>query len=118
MAAKRILIVEDEPLIAMLLEDFLESLGHEVHAHCETLADAVETIEAGGFDAAVLDVNLRGEHVWPAASLMREKSLPFVIASGGHVEEPPPELAHVPMLANPSPTHSPAAPVNRLYSTG
>ena len=116
MTAKRILIVEDEPLIAMMLEDFLESLGHKVHAHCETLGDAIEVIEGGGFDGAVLDVNLRGEHVWPAAKLMREKSLPFLIASGGHVDEPPAEFAAVPMLDKPFTIHRVEGAVQKLFA--
>ena len=101
MTAKRILIVEDEPLIAMMLEDFLESLGHEVHAHCETLCDAIEAIEGGGFDLAIVDVNLQGEAVWPAATMLRENSIPFMIATGGHVDDPPAEFATTPMLGKP-----------------
>ncbi|NUQ18346.1 MAG: response regulator, partial [Sphingomonas sp.] len=62
MASPRsILIVEDEPLIAMMLEDFLDSLGHKVQSTCETVECALEEVEKGGFDLAILDVNLKGE---------------------------------------------------------
>ena len=67
-AARSILIVEDEPLIAMMLEDFLESLGHSICASCDSVADALTEVEKGGFDLAILDVNLKGENVWPVAS--------------------------------------------------
>ena len=98
---RAILVVEDEPLIAMMLEDFLETLGHSVHASCDNLADALGQCERGGFDLAILDVNLKGELVWPAASALRKRGVPFVIASGGHVEPPPPEFADAPMLEKP-----------------
>ncbi|MBW0145004.1 response regulator [Sphingomicrobium clamense] len=101
MAGERILIVEDEPLIAMMLEDFLESLGYVVHATCETLAEALAAVEGGGFDLAVLDVNLQGESVWPAAEKLRERGVPFLLASGGHVDAPPSDFANAPMLAKP-----------------
>jgi CheY-like chemotaxis protein len=98
---RSILVVEDEPLIAMMLEDFLETLGHRIHASCDNLPDAVAQCEAGGFDLAILDVNLKGEMVWPAAEVLRERGVPFVIASGGHVEPPPSAFADAPLLEKP-----------------
>ena len=56
---RRILIVEDEPLIAMMLEDFIESLGHEVRGPCESVTEALAMVEADGFDLAILDVHAR-----------------------------------------------------------
>ena len=100
-ASRSILIVEDEPLIAMMLEDFLESLGYSVHASCENVADALQQVELGGFDVAILDVNLNGKTAWPVAHKLRENNIPFVIATGGHVEPPPPEFANVPVIEKP-----------------
>lgn len=86
----------------MMLEDFISSLGHDVAGPCETVADALATIDGGQqFDLAILDVNLKGESVWPVASALRERSIPFVLASGGHVEPPPPEFADTPMIEKP-----------------
>lgn len=99
--ARSILVVEDEPLIAMMLEDFLETLGHKVHATCETVQHSLEAVDGGGFDVAILDVNVNGESVWPVAHKLREKNIPFVIATGGHVEPPPPEFAQVPVIEKP-----------------
>lgn len=101
MAGRSILVVEDEPLIALMLEDFLETLGHTVHGSCETVDDAVREAEKGGFDLAILDVNLGGVTAWPVARKLREKQIPFVIATGGHVEPPPPEFANVPTIEKP-----------------
>ena len=96
-----ILIVEDEPLIAMMLEDFLDSLGHKVKGICESVGEARAAVEEGGFDLAILDVNLKGENIWPVASEMRARGIPFVIASGGHVDPPPAEFDNVPMIDKP-----------------
>jgi CheY-like chemotaxis protein len=100
-AARNILIVEDEPLIAMMLEDFLDSLGHRVHGTCDSVECALDETRKGGFDLAILDVNLKGENVWPVATLLREKNVPFVIATGGHVDPPPPEFKDAPVIEKP-----------------
>jgi DNA-binding response OmpR family regulator len=101
MGQRSILVVEDEPLIAMMLEDFLESLGHSVTATCESVSDALVHADKGGFDVAILDVNLKGESVWPVATMLRERNVPFVIATGGHVDPPPAEFANVPVIEKP-----------------
>ena len=62
---------------------------------------ALEEVEKGGFDLAILDVNLKGENVWPVATRLREKKVPFVIATGGHVDPPPPEFNDAPVIEKP-----------------
>jgi CheY-like chemotaxis protein len=100
-AGRSILIVEDEPLIAMMLEDFLDSLGHRVAATCDTVADALARVGQGGFDIAIIDVNLNGEQVWPVADHLAAAGVPYILATGGHIEPPPPEHAGVPVLLKP-----------------
>lgn len=81
---QRILLVEDEPLIAMMLEDFLEVLDKTLVGTADTVGAALALITAGGVDAAILDVNLRGgEQSWPIADALAEKGIPFVFATGG-----------------------------------
>jgi CheY-like chemotaxis protein len=99
--SRSILIVEDEPLIAMMLEDFILSLGHEVSGNCDSVSAALKEIESSEFDLAILDVNLKGESVWPVAAALREKGTPFVLATGGHVDPPPAEFARVPTIEKP-----------------
>jgi DNA-binding response OmpR family regulator len=99
--SRSILIVEDEPLIAMMLEDFILSLGHEVSGSCDSVSSALREIEEGECDLAILDVNLKGESVWPVASALRKKGTPFVLATGGHVDPPPAEFAGVPTIEKP-----------------
>ena len=81
---RKIFVVEDEPLIAMMLEDFLDALGYEQAGGADSVATALEGVERGGFDAAILDVNLRGgERCWPVADALAERGIPFVLATGG-----------------------------------
>ncbi len=83
-ASDRILLVEDEPLIAMMLEDFVDVLGHRVVGTADCVAVALNIIESGGIDAAILDVNLRGgEKSWPIADALAAREIPFVLATGG-----------------------------------
>lgn len=99
---RSILIVEDEPLIAMMLEDFLESLGHEIVGTCETVEDTMAMIDKGGFDVAIVDVHLKnGEHIWPVADRLDDEGIPFILATGGHIEPPPARHAAAPVLSKP-----------------
>ena len=83
-APQHILIVEDEPLIAMMLEDFLEVLGKTHAGTADTVEAALALIAAGGIDAAVVDVNLRGgEKSFPVADALAAGGIPFVFATGG-----------------------------------
>ena len=100
-SSRSILIVEDEPLIAMMLEDFILSLGHQVSGNCDNVGTALKEVERGEFDLAILDVNLKGESVWPVAKALRDKGTPFVLATGGHVDPPPVEFKNVPTIEKP-----------------
>lgn len=83
-APHTLLIVEDEPLIAMMIEDFLDLLGKGHAGTAECVASAMAIVEAGGFDAAILDVNLAGgEQSWPVADALAERGVPFILATGG-----------------------------------
>jgi CheY-like chemotaxis protein len=98
---RSILIVEDEPLISMMLEDFLESLGHHISGTCESVPDAMARVGEGGFDVAILDVNLKGERIWPVADRLIEMGVPYILATGGHIEPPPAAHASAPVLSKP-----------------
>ena len=82
--AKRVLIVEDETLVAMLLEDMLDDAGHTV-AHCaSSLPQALSFIEAAtdAFDFAILDVNLGGQPIFPVAEALKARGKAFAFATG------------------------------------
>jgi len=98
----RILIVEDEPLIAMMLEDYLESMGKQVAGTADMVAPALELIAAGGIDAAILDVNLRGgERSWAVADALAERGVPFLFATGGSEDGIAERYRDRPTLAKP-----------------
>ncbi|HEX8480575.1 MAG TPA: response regulator [Allosphingosinicella sp.] len=78
----RILIVEDEMLVAMNIEDMLLELGHEVAGLASRLGPALALARDGLFDAAMLDVNLAGELSFPIAELLVERRIPFLFATG------------------------------------
>jgi DNA-binding response OmpR family regulator len=81
---KRILLVEDEPLILMMLEDFLDALDRKVAGSADNVSEALALIGQGGIDAAILDVNLRGgETSWPIADALAAAGIPFLLATGG-----------------------------------
>ena len=101
MNSRSILIVEDESLIAMMLEDFVDSLGHTVAGTEDNVSGALARAEAGGFDLAILDVHLRGESCWPVADALADRGIPFLLATGGHTEPPPARHAQAPVLAKP-----------------
>ncbi|TCQ05033.1 CheY-like chemotaxis protein [Sphingomonas sp. PP-CC-3A-396] len=101
-APQQILIVEDEPLIAMMLEDFLEVLDKGVAGSVDTVADALKRIEEGGVDGAILDVNLRGgEKSTAVAEALAAKGVPFVFATGGGDDGVAPEFRDRPRLQKP-----------------
>jgi CheY-like chemotaxis protein len=78
----RILVVEDEYLIRMLLEDMLADLGHTVAAAVGTIAEAKDLATTGQFDCAVLDVNLDGQEIFPVADILIKRGMPFVFVTG------------------------------------
>lgn len=82
LAGRRILLVEDEILIAMLLEDAFTDVGCTIVGPFGRLADALRAAQSDGIDGAVLDVNVAGEKVFPVAELLAGRRVPFLLLSG------------------------------------
>jgi CheY-like chemotaxis protein len=80
--SKRVLIVEDELMIRMLLEGMLEDLGHTVAGQAGSIEEALTLAKEAEFDVALLDVNLNGKPITPVVAILAERRLPFVFASG------------------------------------
>ena len=78
----RVLVVEDEMMVSMLIEDMLEDLGCKVVGPASRLEEAMELANSAELDCAVLDVNLGGQSTFPVADLLREKGAPFAFATG------------------------------------
>jgi CheY-like chemotaxis protein len=102
--ASLILVVEDEIFIALDLAATLEDGGYRVLGPAPTVAGALKLLREQRPDAALLDVNLKGEMVTPVARLLREMGVPFVLASAyGRAELPDDEaLTEAPFLGKPT----------------
>ena len=83
----RILIVEDEPLIALELEEFLINAGFKIAAIAGKLEKALALIESGSCDAAIVDANLAGVSASPLASALTALGMPFIVLSGYSSEQ-------------------------------
>jgi CheY-like chemotaxis protein len=79
---RRVLLVEDEAMIAMLVEDMLEDLGHKLVTVASRLEEAVAAARNEAFDLAILDLNLGGVLTYPAADVLAERGVPFIFATG------------------------------------
>jgi len=100
-SAKRILIVEDEPLISMELEQLLTSTGFVVIGPVGTLREALRVVATESFDAALLDANLGGQPVDEIAAALTRKNVPFAFATGHDREGLPRSFAAAPILRKP-----------------
>ena len=78
----RVLVVEDEMMVSMLIEDMLTDLGCVVVGPASRLDEAIELARSSEIDCAVLDVNLGGQPIFPLADILREKGAPFAFATG------------------------------------
>jgi CheY-like chemotaxis protein len=76
-----VLVVEDELPVAQALEDMLRDIGHTVIARARTVAEALKALASRRPDAVLLDVNLAGEPAYRVADFLKEKEIPFVVAT-------------------------------------
>ncbi len=99
--AKRVLVVEDELMIRMLLEDMLTELGFTVAAEASRFEDAVKAAKTADIDIAVLDVNLNGQTTGPVAEALAARGTPFVVATGYGAQGLPEVFRNRPTLKKP-----------------
>ena len=97
----RVLIVEDEYLVALLVEDMLQTLGFEVAEIAPNINAATKAAESGEFDVAILDVNLNGAISNPVADILTRRNIPFIFATGYGKAGPHELFAAVPSLQKP-----------------
>jgi DNA-binding response OmpR family regulator len=79
---RRVLVVEDEVLVGMLIEEMLHELGYELAALATHLDQALSLARSESFDFALLDINLNGKQSFPVADVIRARGLPFLFATG------------------------------------
>lgn len=100
-AIGRVLIVEDEMMVSMLLEDMLEELGYAVVGPVARLDAAVAMAGTAAIDAAVLDLNLNGRSTYPVAAALSARAIPFVFATGYDTTILPEPFRGMPALQKP-----------------
>lgn len=79
---RRALVVEDEPMIVLIIEEILDSLGFAVVGPASELDDAVRLAREESFHAAILDVTICGGEVFPVAKILQERGIPFILTTG------------------------------------
>ena len=115
LAGLRVLIVEDEPIVAMCLEDLLVDLGCVVVAVAATLTDGLSEAGCATLDAAILDINLGEATSYPIAALLAARSVPVVFATGyGRID--PPEAITAEVIGKPYSTGDIVGALERAMS--
>ena len=97
----RLLLVEDEILVAMMMRDILTDLGFTVVGPFSRLSEAMVAAVHESIDAGIIDINLGGEFVYPVADVLAARKLPFVFVTGYGVESIDGRFAHVPIVKKP-----------------
>ena len=110
----KILVVEDEFLVAMELESILVAGGHEVLGPFSTVMAALAVLEQCRPDAAVLDVNLRGEAVTPVVQSLRRMDVPFVLATAYRADDLPDALRGAVNMGKPVDARSVIATLQKM----
>jgi two-component sensor histidine kinase/DNA-binding response OmpR family regulator len=100
-AAARVLVVEDEALVALVLADQLSDMGLSVVGPCSSVTEAKTAIAESDFEVAILDVSLGGELVYPVADLLVSRGTPFVFVTGYGRESIDRRFAGVSVLEKP-----------------
>ena len=100
-AGKRVLVVEDELMIRMLLQDMLTDLGHTLAGEAGRIEDALALAKESEFDLAILDVNLNGQPISPVVEILVARGLPFVFATGYGQRGVPEPYRRTPTLQKP-----------------
>jgi CheY-like chemotaxis protein len=101
LTGNNILVVEDEALVALAVNDALVDFGWSVIGPFSVVADARNVVLKTPISAAILDVNLNGDLVYPLAELLRERGVPFVFVTGYGVESIDPRFKDVQILQKP-----------------
>jgi CheY-like chemotaxis protein len=103
LSGKHVLVVEDEGLVAMMIEDAITAAGGTLTAVCSSVQKALSVIGAPGtrIDVALLDLNLGGEKSYPVAAALAERGVPFAFSTGYSADGLAPEWRSAPAIQKP-----------------
>jgi CheY-like chemotaxis protein len=111
----RILIVEDEFLVALDLERIVEEAGGTVVGPVAVLGEALDKARAEPLNGAILDVNIAGKKITPVAAALRERGVPFILSTGYGPQGLDPDLAEAPSLRKPFDERQVAALMTQVF---
>jgi CheY-like chemotaxis protein len=114
---RKILVVEDEWIIALDLMTSLERRGFEAVGPAPSVAEALALLDGAGVDAAILDVKLFNETSFEVADHLNERSIPFVFATGYNPTELPPRYNGVSVLGKPMEERELQAALHRMFTS-
>ena len=97
----RVLLVEDEALVGMMIQDTLADCGFQIIGPVCTMAEALDAARSGDFDTAILDINLGDELVYPVADILVRRRVPFIFVTGYEVDGVDRRFSDVPVLQKP-----------------
>jgi CheY-like chemotaxis protein len=97
----RILLIEDEPIVAVLAEDLLDAIGCTVVTTAGSVADAEAAIALHSFDIAMVDINLGGEDGLIAADALKARQIPYLVTTGYDTRDSTHAHAAAPVLTKP-----------------
>ena len=113
---RRVLLVEDEVLITLLLQDMLLDLECEIADAPANLDDALSAARNGAFDLALVDLNLRGKLTYPVADILKARQIPFIFVTGYGSAALEPAYAGAPVLEKPFHRKDLEAMIARVFS--
>jgi DNA-binding response OmpR family regulator len=99
--SRKILVIEDSPVVGPFTADILAELGFEAVGPAPNMANARELAESADYDAAVLDIHIRGERVFPLCEMLEANRVPFVFTSGYADWQMPDKWQNRPRLQKP-----------------
>jgi CheY-like chemotaxis protein len=97
----KVLIVEDDYLIASIIEQLLTAAGCIVSEPIPRLLAALQAAKRGNYDAAVLDINLNGERAYPVGDTLSDRNIPYLLLSGYSAQQLPTKYTQRPTLGKP-----------------
>ena len=114
----RVLLVEDEMMVALLLETVLIDLGHQVVGPVARLERGLEVVEREAIDLAVLDVNIDGREVYPIAAALEARGIPFIFTTGYGIDGLHSAYRNRPVLQKPYRSDDLKAAIGRVCDRG
>jgi CheY-like chemotaxis protein len=117
-SAARILIAEDEFLVAVLLEQDVTEAGYRVIGPFTRFPEALDAVRRGGFDLALLDINMNGQMAYPLADELLTRGVPFIFLSGYGAQDLPERFRDCPRISKPYDASTLLREIARLIAPG